>query len=290
MSTESKIAAGSKINIGVVLPDEDASMPASTLVELAQQAEELGYDRVYLPDHILPPGDFGATFGGVYEPIVTLSHLAAVTSRIELGTSVLVLPLRNPFVLAKQVATVQQLSAGRVVLGVGTGWSAEEFAAVGADYRRRGRTTDDALALIRHLFAVGRGPYAADGFGFDQGVFAPAPTPPVPILVGGNSTRALRRAATYADNWQGLPMPADDLARRIEELGEFAGERTVSPGIRIQWDDSRPVGTVAGEIAAYRAAGAEHIAVHFDDFRDYPSRMTALAAALVVDGHISGPR
>lgn len=255
-------------------------MPASALSTLVRTAEGLGYHTAYLPDHVLPPGEYGATFGGVYEPLVTLAHLSAVTTRIRLGTSVLVLPLRNPFVLAKQVATLQHLSDGRAVLGVGTGWSEEEFAALGAPYRRRGRSTDEALALIRHLFTVGRGPYPAHGFGFDQGVFAPMPEQPVAVLTGGNSDAALRRAASYADLWQGLPVPPEQFGERVQRLRELTGERAaVSPGLRLQWDDDRPADEVAGELEAYRAAGAEHAAVHFGDHRDYPDRLAALARA-----------
>src|SRR5262245_20202228 len=111
------------MDLGVVLPDESPSMPVQTLVGLAGLAEELGYATAWLPDHILPPGQFGADFGGVHEPIVTMAHLAALTRTITFGTSVMVLPLRNPFLLAKQVATVHELSGGRVVLGVGIGWN-----------------------------------------------------------------------------------------------------------------------------------------------------------------------
>lgn len=272
------------MHLDVVLPDESPTMPASALVELVRTAEELGYHTAYLPDHVLPPGEYGATFGGVYEPLVTLAHLAAVTSRIRLGTSVLVVPLRNPFVLAKQVATLQHLSSGRAVLGVGTGWSEEEFTAVGAAYRRRGSSTDEALALIRHLFTVGRGPYVADGFGFDQGVFAPVPEQAVAVLTGGNSDAALRRAATHADLWQGMPVPPEQFGVRVQRLRDLTdGRRPVSPGLRLQWDDDRAADRVADEIDAYRIAGADHVAVHFGDYRDSADRMTTLAHALGLD-------
>ncbi|GAA3222497.1 hypothetical protein GCM10017691_08600 [Pseudonocardia petroleophila] len=91
------------------------------LVDLARDAERLGFGTAWLPDHVLPPEPYGDVYGGVYEPLVALSHLAAVTSTIRFGTSVLVLPLRDPFVLAKQVATLDRFSGGRFSLGVGTG-------------------------------------------------------------------------------------------------------------------------------------------------------------------------
>lgn len=267
------------MRLDVVLPNEAVSMPPVHLVDLARLAEKLGYGTAYLPDHVLPPDDYGATFGGVYEPIVTIAHLTASTTTLRFGTSVLVLPLRNPFVLAKQVATVQQLSADRIVLGVGTGWSPEEFVAVGAEYRRRGRDTDDALAVIGHLFTEGAGPYVGRRYGFEQGVFAPRPATPVPILVGGNSDAALRRAAQFADSWQGLPVPPAEYAERVRALAALTGDRSVSPGVRIGWADDRPVEEVVLEVNDYRSAGAEHVAVHLGDWRNYPDRMTALATA-----------
>ncbi|MGL5850991.1 MAG: LLM class flavin-dependent oxidoreductase, partial [Phycicoccus sp.] len=136
------------MELQVVLPDESPSMPARTMVDLARLAEELGYTTAWLPDHIIPPSEYGATFGGVYEPLVTIGHLTAVTERLRFGTSLLIAPLRNPFVLAKQVATLQQLSGGRMVLGVGVGWSEPEFDAVGAEFARRGAATDETLALL----------------------------------------------------------------------------------------------------------------------------------------------
>jgi alkanesulfonate monooxygenase SsuD/methylene tetrahydromethanopterin reductase-like flavin-dependent oxidoreductase (luciferase family) len=104
-----------------------------------------------LPDHVLPPCEFGGELGGVYEALVTIAHLAAFTQRLRLGTSVLVAPLRDPFVLAKQVATLHRLSSGRVILGLGVGWAKEEFDALGVDYSRRGAITDDVLTAKSSL-------------------------------------------------------------------------------------------------------------------------------------------
>src|ERR671914_304943 len=149
-------------------------MAPGTLVELAEAAERLGYRTLYLPDHLLPPAPYSDTYGGVYEPLVTLAHLAAHTSTIRLGTSVLVLPMRSPFVVAKQVATLDRLSGGRAVLGVGVGWDRAEFAAVGADFATRGARTDEDIALLRHLFRDG-GALPAPVPPLAPGVFPPGP-------------------------------------------------------------------------------------------------------------------
>lgn len=268
------------MELQVVLPNESPAMPVRTLIDLASAAEELGYTTAWLPDHVLPPGEYGSTFGGVYEPLAAIGHLAAVTDRLRLGTSVLVAPLRDPFVLAKQVATLQELSGGRVVLGVGVGWNRAEFAALGADFSRRGAVIDDILALVRHLFAGGEAPYRARRFSYDEGVFAPVPQTPVPIMIGGNSDAALRRAARYGDIWQGLPSDPASFAGRVSALAQLAGDRAVVPALRIGWDGSTPVRSVAETLQAYRAAGVVQLAVHFGEHDGTRDRMKALAEAV----------
>lgn len=268
------------MELEVVLPDESPSMPVGVLVDLARAAEDLGYAGAWLPDHVLPPGEYGATFGGVYEPLVTIGHLAAVTTRIRLGTSVLIAPLRDPFVLAKQVATLQHLAAGRVVLGLGVGWSEPEFAAVGADVRTRGAVTDDVLALLAHLFAGGAAPYEARRFSYEQGVFAPVPEGGVPIMIGGNSDAALRRAARHGDVWQGVPPSPEAYAERVRALAALPGGGDVVPAARIAWDGARPVGRVVEEVEAYRVAGAQRLAVHVGGHEGAHGRLAELIAAV----------
>ena len=109
------------MHLQVVLPNESIDVEPERIAGLARRAEQLGYGAVWLPDHLLPPADYGTTYGGVYEPLVTLSYIAASTTRIGLGTSVLLVALRNPFAVAKQAATLDRLSHGRLTLGVGLG-------------------------------------------------------------------------------------------------------------------------------------------------------------------------
>ena len=250
------------VELQVVLPDESAAMPPERLVELAVAAEELGYGTAWLPDHLLPPGEFGSTYGGVYEPLVTIGYLAARTSRIRFGTSVLVLPIRSAFVVAKQAATLHRLSGERVVLGLGAGWAREEFAAVGVPFEERGRRTDASLEIVRDLFE-----------GRDRGgVFEPKLRAPLPIMIGGTTTPALRRAARFGDEWQGLGLGGAGFSAAVARLRSF-GERKVKVGTRLDWSggDPEPVVAMAHELAE---AGAETVAVSFGDESDALERMT----------------
>lgn len=249
------------MRIDAVLPNESPTMPTTRLAELARQAEDLGHGTLWLPDHLLPPEPYGETYGGVYEPLITLAHLAAHTSRIRLGTSVLVTPLREPVLLAKQAATLARLSGDRFVLGVGVGWQASEFAVVDADFRRRGARTDEILERLRSLH---RGE-ATDG------VFEPRPARPVPIVVGGVSEAALRRAARFADEWQGFglsPQLFTELAGRLPP--------TVLATTRIE--HLGDTGRVRARLDQLRDLGAGAVAVSFGPEEVAGARMAELGA------------
>jgi probable F420-dependent oxidoreductase len=267
------------VDLEVVLPDESPDIAPEAFAELARTAERLGYRTLYLPDHLLPPEPYGATYGGVYEPLVTLAHIAARTSTIRLGTSVLVLPLRNPFVVAKQVATLDRLSGGRAVLGVGVGWDRVEFAAVGADFATRGARTDEDIALLRHLFRDG-GAFHGRFHHVERGVFAPTPARPVPIMVGGTSPAALRRAAALADEWQGVGLDARGFARCAARLRELSA-RTPRLGTRLAWEGGRDARErTVDEARALADAGADAVAVWFGGPDGAAERMAEFADAL----------
>ncbi|MDX3226352.1 TIGR03619 family F420-dependent LLM class oxidoreductase [Streptomyces sp. ME19-01-6] len=273
------------MQLHVVLPAESPELDIHELAALAQEAEQLGYDGVWLPDHLLPPGPYGPEkYGGVLEPLTALSYLAAVTRRVTLGTSVLILPLRDPLLVARQAATLARASGGRFVLGVGTGWEEYEFDAAGADFATRGARTTSALRLIRHLHASGGGPYEDAFHSFDErAVFQPVPEHPVPFLIGGNSTAALRRTAGVGDWWQGVGLGPREFTEHRSRLRELSDGREINAGARIGWDDDgRDAGEVREEVEAWRAVDADHLAVWFGsvDGDGFGRRMRALAKAV----------
>jgi alkanesulfonate monooxygenase SsuD/methylene tetrahydromethanopterin reductase-like flavin-dependent oxidoreductase (luciferase family) len=258
------------MELQVVLPDESAEMAPERLVELGVAAEEIGYGTAWLPDHLLPPAPFGPTYGGVYEPLVSLAYLAARTDRLRLGTSVLVLPLRSPYTVAKQAATLHRLSGERFALGVGVGWDAAEFSAVGVEFRRRGRLTDDGLRILRALF---EGTH-------DAGVFEPKLRAPLPIMVGGTTEAALRRAALLADEWQGLNLDGAAFAQAVERL-RGVSDRPVRVGTRIAWNGGEAeLGEAVRLAHELAAAGAETLAVSFGDEQRAEDRMARFHQAV----------
>lgn len=255
------------MEVFAVLPTFGPAASAQLIMECAIAAEELGFDGVATTDHVLVPrGPDGEPdrYETIFDVITTLAAIATVTSRLKLMTSVIVLPMRDPVLVAKQITAIDQISCGRVVLGLGVGYNEQEFANVGMEFRGRGRRFDEALRLLQHLFSGSRGPFDGDFYGYQSGSFDPLPyqARSLPILLGGNSDAALRRAAAFGDMWQCNPFvsPAD-FPQRQSRLAAFAGGRPVSAGARIHVS-----GTAADMLKAsraYREAGAEHLTVEF---------------------------
>ena len=186
---------------GIVVPSSGALAQPESIVTVARRADEAGFDSIWAIDHIVIPASGVYVFGeDVYEQLVVLAHLAAVTERVRLGTSVMVVPYRNPIVAAKMLATIDALSGGRLILGVGSGWLEEEFDALGVDYPSRGAATDEALDTVVSLWTRRDEGRSAR---FEDIRFAPAPVqdPHPPILIGGNSRRAIRRAVELGQGW-----------------------------------------------------------------------------------------
>ena len=204
---------------------------------VAQIAEEVGFEGVLLGDHAFfpekiesrypytPDGRPGFEEGTPWpDPWVAIASMAAVTTRLRFGTSVYILPLRNPFQVARAVATTAVLAGGRVALGAGAGWMREEFEQFGVDFRSRGRRYDEMIAVLRKLWSGGMVEHHGEFFDFDRLEVQPAPEEPIPIYIGGNSKPALRRAARLGDGWISAGSAPDEIPEVMETLRSLRRE------------------------------------------------------------------
>ena len=200
----------------------------------ARTLEQIGYDHIDVFDHVVmghpmagrPPGPYNAQMP-ILEALILLSHVAAVTTRMTLGTEVLVLPQRQPALVAKQVSTLDTLSGGRVRLGVGVGWQVSEYEALGVDFHTRGARMDEAIALLRSYWSDAQ--VTATGEHYRTTVMAMEPKPPqgrrLPIWIGGYSDRAFRRVGRAGDGWLASRVTdADDARRAIDAIHRHAVE------------------------------------------------------------------
>lgn len=211
------------MEIGVCLPNCYGEASADAIERAARRAEALGFASVWVTDHIVAPEEFVPRFGKViFEPIVTLAYAAGVTSNVKLGTSVVIAPYRNPVILAKMMATLDQLSRGRVILGLAAGWMEREFDILQVPFRRRGKLTDEAIKVARAMWASPLPAVEGDIFKFSGAYTLPHPAGALPIWVGGNSLAARRRAVRLANGWQSTGLTIEAMQRSIEELRELA--------------------------------------------------------------------
>lgn len=183
------------------------------IVSTSQRAETLGYDAVFVNDHIIVkgPDELVASWGNTFDPLATLAYLAAVTDKVKLGTSVLIVPYRNPIATAKMLATIDQFCSGRLIVGVGAGWQAPEFEALGLPHERRGAMTDEFLDVYRACWAPDPVSFKGEFHEFEGMHCSPKPVQSggPPLWVGGFTKPALRRAARVAEVWQPVPMALD---------------------------------------------------------------------------------
>jgi len=244
------------VALGVALRSMGPQSTRATFLACARAAEDASFDDVWVQDHLaIPPDDAEGSGGRYLDPLGALAFLAGATSRIRLGTGVINLPYRAPLPTAKAVATLQELSAGRLLLGVGVGWMAPEFRALGVPKRERGARTDETLAFLADCFA--NDVVEANGQKF---LFLPRPPRP-PIYVGGDAKHALARAAKWGDGWMPMARDAASLRAPIAELRErFAAAGRGAPAVVVLAGFSRkdPAAATA-QARAFVEAGATHL-------------------------------
>jgi len=239
------------VNFGFSLPGRGSLAAPDLVLRLAQKADQLGYSSLFVTDHVVlpatsksaypyhPSGQFpGGGNQDYLEPLTLMTYLAAATKKIRLGTSVLVVPYRNPVVTAKMLATLDVLSGGRIILGAGVGWLQEEFVALGAPpFSERGKVSDEYLRLMRECWTKDRLHFNGTYYRISDVFFLPKPVqkPAIPIWIGGHTDGALRRAGELGDGWHpiGLRPPAllhpPEYAEKVKQVHAWASRAGRNP-------------------------------------------------------------
>jgi len=265
---------------GLMLPGAGPLATSEALMSVATLAESLGFDSLWVTDHIAIPAQstsaypYSADHKAPWSPTIVyldaftaLGWVGAVTRRVRLGISVLVLPMRPPLIVAKTVATLDYLTGGRMILGVGAGWLKEEFDLLGQPFARRGRRMKEAIRILRACWASD--PVGFDGEFFHLPPFGMDPKPPqgarLPVLGGGESDAALRRVAEVCDGWHPLNLTPDQYSERLPALKRYIGEAgrsmddlllTARPGRAAAWTPDL--------VAQYAALGVRVLVADID--------------------------
>lgn len=289
------------MGIGCVYPNRGVLATPEHLVRFGHQAEALGFDTIWTSDHIVVPTEVHSPYPyhptgqmpfipdePYLEPLIVMTYLAAATQRIRLGTSVLILPYRNPVFTAKALATLDVLSHGRITLGVGVGWMEEEFKALGLDtYARRGAYSDECIRIFRTLWTDPNPAFQGEFHQFSGIKCEPKPVQAggIPIWVGGHTPQAIRRAARLGDGWQPIvqrppaDLPPDEMRQKIAALREIAENNGRDPqrlslalGASVQFTDGASTGVFSGSPQKVVEGIRRYQEIGVQDFRfDFPT-------------------
>jgi probable F420-dependent oxidoreductase len=268
------------MDFGICLPNFPDGASAEGIDAAAEVAERLGWSTAWTTDHVLVPHDSAGDYGRIYEAILTLAWVGARRPSIRLATSVIVVPQRNAVVLAKEVATLDALSGGRVTAGVGVGWNRTEFGnlAMGDRFHVRGAYLDETIRLWRHLWSGSSEPFRGRFHTIEDFVFGPLPDQgaALPIVVGGRAEPALRRAGALGDGYHASVSSPAQYGERVPVVraaAEAAGRPMpwLSARARVEFDDATSTGyamrgspeAIAAEITAFAGVGVTHLALWF---------------------------
>jgi probable F420-dependent oxidoreductase len=261
------------MRIGVVFPQTEIGADAGAVRAYAEHVEGLGFAHLLAYDHVVGadptvhvgwngPYDVHTTF---HEPLVTFGYLAAVTTSLELVTGILILPQRQTVLVAKQAAEVDLLSGGRLRLGVGLGWNAVEYEALGEDFSNRGKRSAEQVELMRMLWTQESVTYHGKYYQVTGAGLAPLPIQrPIPVWFGASSARACRRAGRLGDGWFPMVGPGPKLDRALHEVVQAAQEAGRDPahigmGSQVSWNGNAD--DLAGGIRVWAEAGATHVSI-----------------------------
>ena len=266
---------------GVCIPHYGRPIDTQGLTDMAIKAEEMGFDSVWVTDHVIVPHHIPGRTEIVYrhdmlEPLTFLTHLGAVTRKVSIGTSVIILPYRNPVILAKMIATADVLSQGRVIFGAAVGWMQGEFEALNAPFDNRGSLSDEYLGLLKELWTNPTPTFQGEHFNISEVTASPMPAqkPHPPVWIGGRTRRGIRRAVKFGDYWHPVQLSPEELATNAAYMRRYSDSvvRETPPGISFRatldfsavanGDPRPPLHGAAEEIISdlqqYAEAGADH--------------------------------
>jgi probable F420-dependent oxidoreductase len=290
------------MKVGCHLPVYGAVATRANLLAFARRIEDLGFGSLWASDHVVIPFEIRSRYpygeSGEFplspttsflEPLTALALVAGVTERVALGTSILVLPHRNPVLAAKTIATLDHLAGGRVILGVGVGWMREEVTVLGAPFERRGAWSDEAIQAMRACWTEERSTFHGQFFDFDAlGVFPKPARGNIPIWIGGHTPGALRRTARFGDGWHAAFAPPkrleEDLGRLRTEC-RAAGRRFEDLVISLRTGLSVKKSSVEtrDDLQRYRDLGVQHVLLEtrYRDFEEMIALYERVAAEVL---------
>jgi probable F420-dependent oxidoreductase len=265
------------MEFGTSLPNYGYLASVENMKRVAIAADTLGFNSIWAAERLLVPVPPNQSWSQrdptAFEPMVTLASMGAVTENLHLCTGILILPARNPVLLARMAASLDVLSGGRLELGFGIGWMREEMNVSGVPFGKRGRIADEYIQILRSIWS-GKA-YEGDQVKVPPHLFKPRPSRDIPIWIGGNSDPALRRVARLGNGW--IPMgelPPEDISRSVEKICGFSEDgsaRNVACGVGIDGEALEEPGHLMRKLEDYSSAGATQIIARFDE--EIPARL-----------------
>jgi len=250
------------MKFGVIFANTGPAVQPEGAIALARAAEDAGFDSLWTVEHVVVPAGYESAYpystngrmpgteqAPIPDPLIWLTYVAAATTTIKLATGILILPQRNPVILAKETATLDVLSGGRVILGIGIGWLAEEFAAIGVPFDERVARTEEHVAALRSLWTDEQATFAGDFTRFESAQMFPKPVQPngIPIVVGGHTRASARRAGRIGDGyWPATTTPdalaplLDDMRTAAKDAGRNADTIEVTAGGALHAEGVKP--------------------------------------------------
>jgi probable F420-dependent oxidoreductase len=248
------------MKLGIHLPQYGRAASPAAIKAVAIRADELGLADVWVSDHLIQPASQTYPSPYLYDPLLALTWAAAATDRIGLGTSVLVVPQYHPLHLANSLASLDNLSGGRLTIGAGVGWSAAEFEALDQEFGNRGSRMNEMIDIMRLVWSQDPSSFHGGHYGFDEIKVQPKPAHQIPIWIGGGGPAAFERAVTRGDGFQAIATSPADLAPIVADMRERRPEDDFVISYRTGWDpQGMDHARIRDERAAYVEAGVQHV-------------------------------